>query len=564
MTTHQNRQPPNIVPVRRALLSVSDKTGLVEFAKALADMGAELISTGGTAKVLEAAGLRVRTIESITGFPEMMDGRVKTLHPVIHGGLLAVRDNPDHAAALRDHSISPIDLVCINLYPFERTVSRPETTLAEAIENIDIGGPSMIRSAAKNADYVTVVTAPDQYAGVIDALRASGGSSTLDLRRLLAARAFALTASYDTLIAAYLQRACNPAPSVPATIHEPPADAPSALPTGVSLSLVLAQPLRYGENPHQAAGLYSVAVGSSLDLGSGIPQARQLHGKELSYNNINDAAAALSLAGALVPLAPQTPAVAACVIKHANPCGAAIHTTTKAAIEHAIASDPVAAYGGILAVTGQIDLLAAERLCERDIFIEVLIAPDYDPAALERLRSRWANMRILTVEAAAYAARPSLELRSVPGGVLVQQHDHRLASFAEIHHAAGPQPGLEQLAAARFLEPVCRALTSNAVCIGGHVPNERPAMRLFGAGAGQMDRVAACRLAVLKAGPLAAGAVAFSDAFFPFCDGPKALIDAGVSCLVHPGGSKRDQETFDLCNELGVTCLVTGIRHFRH
>ncbi len=564
--------PPNLVPVRRALLSVSDKTGIVEFARALADLGVELVSTGGTSKALESAGLRVTPIERLTGFPEMMDGRVKTLHPAIHGALLAVRDDPQHAAAMRDHAITPIDLVCINLYPFERTIAQPEVTLAEAIENIDIGGPSMVRSAAKNADYVTVVTGADQYAPVIESLRAHNGSAALDLRRSLAAAAFAVTARYDTLIAAYMARSLTQtshSTTGPATLAAPDSGSP-ALPAGITMPLVLGQALRYGENPHQSAGLYTLsdAAGHSIDLGAGIPQARQLHGKELSYNNINDAAAALSLVAGLSTLRSNspstTPAVAACVVKHANPCGAALASTPLDAIDRAIAGDPLAAYGGIIALSAPLDLPAAERLCAQDVFIEVLIAPAYAKDALARLTSRWANLRILEATSEALSPRPAMELKSVPGGVLVQQRDSRLASPSEFTHAAGPAPTPQQLALAGFLEPVCRALTSNAVCIGGVSPTNPRISQLFGAGAGQMDRVASCHLAVQKAGPLARGALAFSDAFFPFPDGPKILIDAGVTCLVHPGGSKRDQETFDLCNARGVTCLLNGLRHFRH
>ncbi len=558
--------PPNLVPVRRALLSVSDKSGIVDFARRLDAMGVDLISTGGTARTLAEAGLRVTPIEQVTGFPEMMDGRVKTLHPMVHAALLAVRDDPAHAAALRDHGIVPIDLVCINLYPFERTISQPEVTLAEAIENIDIGGPSMVRSAAKNADYVAVVTDPAQYAAVVESLRQNDGSLPLDLRRRLASEAFALTAGYDTLIAAHLRRQLAAQNSAAPDAPEPA----GTLPAGFSMPLVLRQSLRYGENPHQSAALYTLGPGASgIDLGSGIPQARQLHGKELSYNNINDAAAALWLAAVLASLAaelsePGRPKFAACVIKHANPCGAALGGSALDAISEGIAGDPLAAYGGIVAVSGTVDLAAAERLCAADVFLEVLVAPQFAPEAFKKLTQRWANLRILQAPGSAWTPRPAVDVRSVPGGVLAQERDNRLASPAEFTHAAGPPPSESQRAIARFLEPVCRALTSNAVCIGGPSTDHPGAVRLLGAGAGQMDRIAACRLAAEKAGPHARGAVAYSDAFFPFPDGPQVLIDAGVSCIVHPGGSKRDQETLDLCAARGVTCLVSGLRHFRH
>ncbi|MCC6427675.1 MAG: bifunctional phosphoribosylaminoimidazolecarboxamide formyltransferase/IMP cyclohydrolase [Phycisphaerales bacterium] len=568
-----SRTPPNLVPIRRALISVSDKTGVVELARGLASLGVELISTGGTSKALADAGLRITPIEQVTGFPEMMDGRIKTLHPMVHGALLAVRDNAAHAAAMRDHGIAPIDLVCINLYPFEKTIAQPEVTLPEAIENIDIGGPAMVRSSAKNADYITVITDPTQYQSVLEQLRRHDGSSTIELRRTLAAAAFALTARYDTMIAAYLARSSSPTGAAPASARPASGDsggdtAADALPDGILLPLNLHQSLRYGENPHQLAGLYTPGAGpAAINLGSGIPQARQIHGKELSYNNINDAAAALCLAGTLGVLGAGTAApIAACIIKHANPCGASRAASGLDAINEAIASDPLAAYGGILAISAEVDLAAAERLCAQDVFLEVLIAPGYTADALARLTKRWANLRILEAPPAAWAPSRSIEMRSVPGGILLQDRDNRLAATAEFIHTAGPAPGKAQIDIARFLEPICRALTSNAVCIGGHssAAASNFGMRLFGAGAGQMDRLTSCRLAVDKAGPSAKGAVAFSDAFFPFKDGPEILAAVGIGCIVHPGGSKRDQETFDLCNARGITCLTTGLRHFRH
>ena len=534
---------PDLVPVKRALLSVSDKSGIVDFARGLAALGVELISTGGTARTLGDSGLRATPVEALTGFPEMMDGRVKTLHPKVHGGLLALRDNPEHAAALDRHAIAPIDLLCINLYPFEQTIADPACTLETAIENIDIGGPAMLRSAAKNAGFVLVVTEPTSYPRVLELLRANGGASTLALRRELAAAAFALTSRYDTAIAGYLAGAASPGGQ-------------SSLPQSLPLALSLVGRLRYGENPHQEAALYV----SPVRRASGIPQARRLHGKELSFNNINDAGAALALSGALANVSGRT---AACIVKHANPCGAAVASTPFEAVDEAIAGDPVAAYGGICALSARVDLAAAERLCAAGAFFEVVVAPGFTHEALERLQARSAGVRLLSAPREAFEPCGSLDVRSVPGGFLAQTQDTRLAAPEDFRHAAGPAPSAAVLEIARFLEPVCRALMSNAVCIGGG-SRGGGALRLFGAGAGQMDRVTASRLAAEKAGELARGAVAYSDAFFPFDDGPRVLIDAGVTCLVHPGGSKRDQDTFALCEQRGVTCLVTGIRHFRH
>ncbi|CAG0977393.1 phosphoribosylaminoimidazolecarboxamide formyltransferase / IMP cyclohydrolase [Phycisphaerales bacterium] len=530
MTTH---------PIRRALLSVSDKTGLVAFAQALAARGIELISTGGTAGALRAAGLAVTSIDGVTGFPEILDGRVKTLHPKVHGGLLGLRDNPAHAAQMREHGITPIDLVCVNLYPFEQTIARPDCTHEEAIENIDIGGPSMIRSAAKNHAYATVVTCPAQYERVLADLALHQGATSPALRAELAREAFALTSHYDAAIAAHLGQRSE--------THFPPL---------LSLMFVKAEDLRYGENPHQDAALYR-RVGRGT--GGSIARAEQLHGKELSYNNINDAQAALSLAQTLARVDEST--VGACIVKHTNPCGAALGSTARDAIDQAIAGDPVAAYGGILAINAPFDADAAERLRSKEVFLEVIVAPSFDADALETLRARWANVRLLAVgEVEPDPAQP--ELRSIPDGLLAQDRDVRLATHEELVLRAGPEPGPEARRLASFLEAVAKFLFSNAVCLGG--TGEAGCIRLFGAGAGQMDRVTSCRLACEKAAKFARGAVAFSDAFFPFPDGPEILIEAGVTTIVHPGGSKRDQETFDLCAKRGVACLTTGLRHFRH
>ncbi len=532
---------PDLVPVKRAILSVSDKADLIPFARALVALGVEIISTGGTAKAISDAGLTVTPIEKLTGFPEMLGGRVKTLHPMVHAGLLAVRDDASHAEAMRKHAIKPIDLVCINLYPFERTISDAGVSESEAIEQIDIGGPSMIRSGSKNFDWVTVITAPSQYDRLVQELNANGGATPRRLRHELAAAAFARTSEYDAAIAAYLSRV-----------------SPEAFPQVLRLTYLKADDLRYGENPHQSAAVYR----DPASTGPSVVNARKLHGKPLSYNNVNDAAAALELVKALRKL--DSSRIGTAVIKHANPCGAAMAATCRDAVDAAIAGDPQAAYGGILAVNRPLDSAAADRLCRDDVFLEVIAAADFEPAAAEALRKRWANVRLLAVGDRAASTRRKLDYRSVAGGMLVQDRDTTVPEPGRWVLAAGPKPTSEQLAAAAFLECVGRSLSSNAIAIGGAAPESRGTLRLFGAGCGQVDRVGACRIAVEKAGRLTRGAIVYSDAFFPFPDGPQLLIDAGAKVIVHPGGSKRDSETFALCEKHAVTCLTTAIRHFRH
>lgn len=523
-----------LVKVGRALLSVSDKSGLIELATCLHRCGVELISTGGTAKAIAGAGLPVTSIDEVTGFPEMLDGRVKTLHPNVHGGLLGRRDLTTHTDAMKQHGIEPIDLVCVNLYPFEATVAKPGVTEAEAIEQIDIGGPSMIRSGAKNHASVTVVTEPAQYAGLIAELEANDGATSFDLRRQLAIDAFRRTAAYDAAISAHLG-----------------SDDP--MPARLTLAYERQETLRYGENPHQAAAVYTSPNAAAGTLVT----AKQLHGKALSYNNLNDANATLELVRAMQQVAPIR--VSAAVVKHTNPCGAASAPDARSAVDQAIAGDPMAAFGGILAISGAVDLAAAERIAAEGTFFEVVIAPSFESDASEVLMSRWKNVRLLEVGQVTPDIR--IEHKFLPGGLLVQERDLTVPDSTAWTHAAGPGPTAETLAAGAVLEPVCRALSSNAVLIGGI---DEDSTRLFGAGAGQMDRVASCLSAVRKAGELAKGAIALSDAFFPFPDGPQILIDAGVTTIVHPGGSKNDQMTFDLCDQHGVTCLTTGIRHFRH
>ncbi|MGC4030652.1 MAG: bifunctional phosphoribosylaminoimidazolecarboxamide formyltransferase/IMP cyclohydrolase [Tepidisphaeraceae bacterium] len=530
---------PDLVPVRRALISVSDKTGLAEFATALVkEFNVALLSTGGTAKFLRDAGLNVTDVSDVTGFPEMMDGRVKTLHPKIHGGLLALRDHPEHAAAMQAHNIEAIDLVCINLYPFEQTVAKPGTTFEEAIENIDIGGPSMVRSAAKNHGYVAVVTAASQYDKVLGDLRKHGGQTCEKHRRKLAAEAFVRTGKYDNAIAAYFAKVIDAA-SVPA---EPIA-------------------LRYGENPHQKAFLHA----SPKPKAASVAHAVQHHGKELSYINVLDADAALAVVKEF-----DTPA--ACIVKHATPCGVGTGTVLAEAVDRAYASDPVAAFGGIVAVNTPLDKAAAELLTTGQKFLEVIVAPSYSPDALDLLKTRWKNVRLLEVGPMFDDDNTRLLQRqgvgdvvegvhvfeqTIFGGKLVQQRDWVGIVDSEWKTVSSRQPTAEELADLKVAWLACKHVKSNAITIA-------KGSATVGIGGGQVDRVGAARIAVEKAGERAKGAVAASDAFFPFPDGPKLLIDAGVTAIVQPGGSVRDAETIDLCNARGVALVFTGRRHFRH
>ncbi|HZW07376.1 MAG TPA: bifunctional phosphoribosylaminoimidazolecarboxamide formyltransferase/IMP cyclohydrolase, partial [Phycisphaerales bacterium] len=428
--------PAGPVRVKRALISVSDKTGVVEFARELAARGVAIVSTGGTAKALEAAGIRCTPIEEITGLPEMMDGRVKTLHPAVHGGLLAVRDNPEHAEALRRHRIEPIDLVVINLYPFQQTVAKPGVSRAEAIENIDIGGPSMVRSAAKNHAYVAVVTRPEGYGQVLAEMDAHDGCTLPALRENLALQAFEMTAAYDSAIAAYLGHGAGQAAG-----HAEP------LPQVVTLTYDKVQQMRYGENPHQAAALYR----SRCDNAPGILTATQHHGKEMGYNNVADSAAALELAVALAEEGGWR-RVGAAVIKHANPCGAAVGGSALEAIDKAVAGDPVAAFGGIIACSHPIDEHAAQRLTGKDTFLEVVVAPSFTPAALELLKAKSVNVRLLSVGDMHGKPVSKMVLRTIPGGMLLQERDLLPPDPTKWQHAAGPHPSGSTLVAAAAIE----------------------------------------------------------------------------------------------------------------
>ena len=513
--------------IQRALISVSDKTGLIPLAQILAKAGVEIISTGGTAKTLREAGLKVKDISEHTGFPEMLDGRVKTLHPKVHGGLLFIRGNAMHENAVKQHGITPIDLVVVNLYPFEATVAKPNVTLHDAIENIDIGGPSMLRSAAKNHDSVTVVVDPFDYAEVAKQISETG-NTTLELRRKLAAKVFARTAAYDAAIAAHLQK-------------DFAADK-NSLPQVLTISAPLAQPLRYGENPHQAAALY----GGFKEF------FRQLHGKELSYNNILDLTAAASL---MAEFKDDPPTLA--ILKHTNPCGVGRGANLREAWDKAFATDRQAPFGGIIAVNQPLDDACAEAIAE--IFSEVIVAPDFSAEALVVLQKK-KNLRLLQIMKCPLSAQP-WDVRSVGAdSFLLQQRDLKTTAAADLRIVTKRKPMEIELKAMLFGWRVVKHLKSNAILYSG-------ADRTLGTGAGQMSRVDSSRIAVWKAGeaklPLA-GSVVCSDAFFPFPDGLLAAADAGATAAIQPGGSVKDAEVIAAADERGMAMAFTGMRHFRH
>jgi len=526
------------VKISRALLSVSDKTGLVELGKALARHGVELVSTGGTARALREARLEVRDVSELTGFPEMMDGRVKTLHPKVHGGLLAVRDDPEHVAAMEAHGIGAIDLVVVNLYPFAQTVARGAAR-DEVIENIDIGGPSMVRSAAKNHAFVAIVTDPADYAELIAGLDASGGTTSLELRRRLAAKAFAATAAYDSAIAQWFAFA----------------DQGHMFPETLPLTMTLGTALRYGENPHQKAALYL----PSGPAGRGIAQAEQLQGKELSYNNYNDADAALELVTEFRESGP------ACVIvKHANPCGVATGPDLLAAYREALACDPVSAFGGIVAVNAPLDAAAAEAITA--IFTEVVIAPDADEEA-RAIFARKKNLRLLLGGPLADPGRPGLAIKSIAGGWLVQSRDSGRIARGDLEVVTMRAPTERELADCLFAWTVAKHVKSNAIVYAKDGATA-------GIGAGQMNRLESARIAAWKARdaaekagwpqPRTIGSAVASDAFFPFADGLLAAAEAGATAVIQPGGSIRDDEVIAAADEAGLAMVFTGMRHFRH
>ena len=515
--------------VKRALLSVHDKTGVVDFAKGLAGLGVEILSTGGTAKLLRDSGVPVVDVAQVTGFPEMLDGRVKTLHPKVHGGILARRDTPAHMQALESHGIGPIDLVVVALYPFEQTVARPGVTVEEAIENIDIGGPSMIRGAAKNHGGVGVITDPSQYAPVLDELRKSGGALSAETRARLALEAFRRTSQYDAAIAAYLG---SGAPDFPERI---------------SIVAERLQHLRYGENPHQAAAFYR-AAGPAV----GLAAAEQLHGPELSYNNLLDWSAALGL---LVEF--DDPA--AVVIKHTNPCGVALGASVADAMSRAKTSDPVSIYGGIVGVNRTLDMGVVKELS--GILLEILFAPDFAPDALEELRRTKKKCRVLRLpcHAADYPGRMR-DIRSVLGGLLVQDSDLTDLDPAALKSVSKRPPTDAEMRALRFAWRVAKHAKSNAIVLTG-------SDQVVGVGAGQMNRVDSARIAVMRAranGLETKGTVCASDAFFPFRDGLDVVAEAGATAVIHPGGSVRDEEVIKAADEHGMAMVVCGIRHFKH
>jgi phosphoribosylaminoimidazolecarboxamide formyltransferase / IMP cyclohydrolase len=522
---------PGEVRVRRALLSVSEKAGLVDFARGLSELGVELVCSGGTARALSEAGIEVRAIEQFTGFPEMMDGRVKTLHPRLYAGLLALRDDDSHLAAAAEHGIEPVDLVCVNLYPFEQTRARRGASEAEIVENIDVGGPTMIRAAAKNSAFAAVVVDPDDYASVLSELRDSEGRLSPGTRTLLAAKAFALSARYDAAISSWFSlRAYEGFPPSWRDAYEKVTD------------------LRYGENPHQPAAFYA-RVGAGAHLLEGV---RQLHGKELSFNNLLD----LSSARELVE---EFDAPACAIVKHNNPCGCALGETIESAYARAFACDPLSAYGGVIALNRPVDRACAERLSEQ--FIEVLLAPGFDPAALEILSAK-KNVRLL--ELPDWPAQShEVESKSVIGGQLAQRRDVVCETRADMRlmGISAPEPSEEQWGDLLFAWRVCRHVRSNAIVIAAHNAT-------IGIGAGQTSRVDAVRLALEKARATQpeqlAGSSLASDAFFPFADGPQLAIDAGVGAIIQPGGSVRDEEVVAAADAAGVAMVATGVRHFRH
>jgi len=520
-------------PIRRALISVSDKTGLVEFGKFLAENGVEILSTGGSAKALSDAGVPVVEVSQHTGFPEMMDGRVKTLHPKIHGGLLAIRGNAEHEAAMAEHGIAPIDLLAVNLYPFEATVAKG-ADFETCIENIDIGGPGMIRAAAKNHEGVTVVVDPSDYATVIEEMKAHGGATTPEFRKKLAAAAYARTAAYDAAISGWFAGQLG-----------------ETFPRRATFAGELKQTLRYGENPHQQAAFY---IGG--DARPGVATAEQLNGKELSFNNFNDTDAAFELVS-------EFEDTACAIIKHANPCGCALGGSLQEAYLKALSCDPVSAFGGIVAVNRELDAATAEEVVK--VFAEVVIAPAISAGALEVLSGK-KNLRVLRTGGMPDPKAPGMTLRSLSGGYLLQSRDNAVAS-GDLKVVTQRQPTEQEMKDLLFSFAICKHVKSNAIV---YVKDGA----LVGGGAGQMSRVDSARIAAWKskeaseaageATPRTIGSVVASDAFFPFADGLLATAEAGATAVIQPGGSIRDEEVIAAADEKGLAMVFTGMRHFRH
>jgi phosphoribosylaminoimidazolecarboxamide formyltransferase/IMP cyclohydrolase len=515
--------------IQRAILSVTDKTGLASFARKLSDLGVELISTGGTARLLRDSGVTVRDISELTGFPEMLDGRVKTLHPKVHGGILHRREDPGHVAAVAEHGIAAIDMVVVNLYAFEKTAAKPGVRFEELIENIDIGGPSMIRSAAKNFHDVAIVTSPADYQAIAEELTRSGGHLSLETKWRLAQKAFATTAAYDSAIASTLERVgangdfqLQQAETFPETLR---------------FSFQKTLDLRYGENPHQKAAMYSDGSGM------GVANARQLQGKELSYNNIVDLQAAWDLAQEF-----DEPVCA--IIKHTNPCGTGTGKILAEAYRRALECDPVSAFGGVIGVNRPIDAATAEEMYK--LFLEVIAAPAFDEAARAKFASK-KNLRLVEVE----AADQKWVLKNVSGGILLQDADVRPLTDADLRVVTKRAPTPEETRAMLFAWKVCKHVKSNAIVYAREG-------QTVGVGAGQMSRVDAAKIGAMKAQLLLKGTVAASDAFFPFPDGVEEIAKAGATAIIQPGGSQRDPEVIEAADRLGLAMLFTGVRHFRH
>lgn len=513
---------------KRALISVSDKTGAVEFARKLAALDFEILSTGGTAKAIADAGIAVTGVSDVTGFPECLDGRVKTLHPMIHAGILAMRSNPEHMNQIKELGVAPIDVVAINLYPFKETILKPDVSFEDAIENIDIGGPTMIRAAAKNWQDVAVIVDPADYETVAAELETAGEVS-LDTKKILSYKVFEHTSSYDTLIAAYMRKQAN----LP------------IFPDNLSLTFEKAQEMRYGENPHQKAAFYREIGAPSNSLSCAI----QIHGKELSYNNINDANGALDILKEIGDMGP-----AAVAVKHTNPCGVGLGETICEAYLNAYNADPVSVFGGIVAMNREVDVATANELAK--IFLEVIIAPSFAPAAIAILAKK-KNIRLLQLpDCAKPNDKAILDMKKVVGGLLVQELDTQLCGD-EIKTVTNRAPTDEEMRKLMFAWKICKHTKSNAIVIS----NEKESI---GVGPGQVNRITALELAIKFGGEKVQGSVMASDAFFPFDDCVKTAHNAGITAIIQPGGSLNDQDSIDRCNEYGIAMVFTGMRHFKH
>jgi len=528
--------------IQRALLSVTDKAGLVEFAQALAGHGVELISTGGTARTLREAGLTVKDISDLTGFPEMLDGRVKTLHPKVHGGLLYIRGNAEHEAAVAQHNIAPIDMVVVNLYAFEKTAVQPGVVFGHLIENIDIGGPSMVRSAAKNFEDVAIVTRVADYPLLTEELKANNGSLSRATRWKLARQAFATTAAYDTAIANTLDQISEVPLATEPIAPKAQLAAPQVLPATLRINYPLAQSLRYGENPHQRAALY--ADGTGL----GVAGAKQLQGKELSYNNLVDLDACWELALELG--GPDNSEIGVAIIKHTNPCGAATGTTVLEAYQKALSADPVSAFGGVIGINRVVDGPAAEEIAK--LFVEAIAAPGFTGEAKERFAAK-KNLRLVEIA----AAPPKPVVKNVSGGLLLQDADTGHVTAAELKVVTKRQPTEEELRSLLFAWRVCKHVKSNAIVYARDG-------QTVGVGAGQMSRVDSAKFGAMKAVLPLKGTVAASDAFFPFPDGLETVVEAGATAVIQPGGSVKDADVIAAADRLGIAMVFTGMRHFRH